>query len=92
MPWVEAAPTAQASASAAGGSLPRSRPASRPALKQSPAPVASTGDTGGGLGHAERRRELGDGRLAVGEPSQNCPPGRVGERPEHEAEPVRCHS
>jgi len=49
MPWVEAAPTAQASASAAGGSLPRSRPASRPALKQSPAPVASTGDTGGGL-------------------------------------------
>src|ERR1700691_2315664 len=47
-PGVDAPPAAQPSASASGGSLPRSSPASRPALKQSPAPVASTGDTGGG--------------------------------------------
>ena len=46
---VESAPAAQPSAAASGRARPSSRPAIRPALKQSPAPVASTGVTGGRL-------------------------------------------
>src|SRR6202035_4498739 len=44
------------------------------------------------LGHAERRGELGDGGLTVGETGQDRPPDRVGECPEHETEPVTTHS
>ena len=35
--------------------------------------------------------KLGDGGFALGQPGQERPPGRVGERPEHEAEPVIGH-
>src|SRR5215475_80940 len=44
------------------------------------------------LGHAERRGELGDGRVALGQPGQDRPPDRIGERPEYEAELVVHHS
>src|SRR5262249_60355109 len=44
---VDSAPTAQPSAAASGRARPRSRPVISPALKPSPAPVASTGVTGG---------------------------------------------
>src|SRR5580698_2702782 len=43
------------------------------------------------LGHAEGRGELGNGRLAFGQPGQDRPPRRVGERPEYQAELVCCH-
>src|SRR6266568_1726639 len=46
---VDRAPAAQPSAAACGRSSPSSSPAIRPASKQSPAPVASTGVTGGRL-------------------------------------------
>src|ERR1700680_1090400 len=40
------------------------------------------------LGYAERLGELGDGRLALGQPGQDRSTGRIRERPEHEAELV----
>src|SRR5580700_1301990 len=39
----------------------------------------------GRLGHPERLGELGHGGLAVGQPGQDRTPGRIGERPDHEA-------
>jgi hypothetical protein len=45
----------------------------------------------GRLGHGERRGELGDGGLTLTQPGQDLPAGGVGERPEHETEPVRSH-
>src|SRR5215831_12344612 len=40
------------------------------------------------LGHAERRGELRDRRVALGQPGQDRPPGRIRERPEHQADLV----
>ena len=51
---VDRAPAAQPSAAAPGRPRPWSRPAISPALKQSPAPVASTGTRGGTLTRCRR--------------------------------------
>src|SRR6266700_4978068 len=51
---VDAEPTAQPSATAAGRSRPSSSPAMTPALKQCPAPVVSATVTGGGSARERR--------------------------------------
>src|ERR1022692_1788057 len=45
----------------------------------------------GRLGHAERRGQLCDGGIPLGQPGQDRPPDRIRERPEDEAQLVGRH-
>src|SRR5947207_311221 len=76
---VDRAPAAQPSAAAPARSRPSSSPAISPALKQSPAPVASTGVTGGRL---TRHRQRPSAHRAPRSPSLTAPRGPAATRAE----------
>src|SRR5690242_21870621 len=76
---VDRAPAAQPRAAAPARSRPSSRPAIRPALKQSPAPVASTGVTGGRL---TRHRDRPSAHSAPRSPSLTATRGPAATRAE----------